>query len=75
MPPANGSNFVPPIPVPCPQQQRIGPFATSDEAELAAQSARIQLYQTSSIYSQGFPDSYFNPLQYYFYVYAYVPCS
>jgi hypothetical protein len=75
MPPTNGGNSVPAIAVACPQQQRIGPFATSDEAEFAAQSARDQLYQTSSVYSRGFPESYFNPLQYYFYVYAYLPCN
>src|SRR5208283_5428372 len=36
MPPANPQNTPPPSPGVCPQLQRIGPFLTSDEAELAA---------------------------------------
>ena len=74
MPPANPQNTPLPSPGVCPQLQRIGPFLTSDEAELAAQSARYQVIQTSSVYSQGFPDSNLNPLKYYFDVYILTPC-
>jgi hypothetical protein len=73
--PANPGSTSPPNPVVCPELQRIGPFQTSDEAELAAQSARYQLIQTSSVYSQGWPDSYFNPLRYFFDAYIFTRCN
>jgi hypothetical protein len=59
----------------CPLLEKIGPFLTSDDAELAAQSARYQLLPASSIYSQGWPDSYFDPLRYYFNVTILTPCN
>jgi hypothetical protein len=59
----------------CPVLEKIGPFLTSDEAELAAQSARYQLLPTSSIYSQGWPDSNFDPLRYYFDVTILAACN
>jgi len=71
---ANPQNTPLPSPGVCPQLQRIGPFLTSDESEFAAQSARYQVIQTSSVYSQGFPDSNLNPLKYYFDVYILSPC-
>jgi hypothetical protein len=74
MPPTNSGNIAPSLPGICPETRRIGPFLTSDEAELAAQSARYQVIQTSSIYSQGFPDSELNPPKYYFDVYILTPC-
>jgi hypothetical protein len=73
-PPTNSGYSALPIPGVCPQLQRIGPFLTGDEAELAAQSARYQVIQASSVYSQGFPDSNLNPLKYYFDVYILTPC-
>jgi len=75
IPPANTGNTAPLIPGVCHQRQTIGPFLTSDDAELAAQSAAYRVLQTSSIYSQGLPDSYFHPLQYYFDAYILAPCN
>jgi hypothetical protein len=75
MPPANPGGTSPPNPGVCPKLRRIGPFQTSDDAELAAQSARYQLIPTSSIYSQGLPDSYFNPLRYFFDAYIFTQCK
>jgi hypothetical protein len=74
-PPAKLRNTTPPIPGVCPQLLRIGPFQTSHEAELAAQSARYQVLQASSVYSQGWPGSYFDPLKYFFDVYIFSPCN
>jgi hypothetical protein len=51
------------------------PIPTSDEAELAVQSAGYQLIPTSAVYSQGWPDSYFNPLRYFFDAYIFIPCN
>jgi hypothetical protein len=59
----------------CPFLERIGPFLTSDDAEFAAQSARYQLIPTSSVYGRGWPDSYFDPLRYYFDVTILTPCN
>jgi hypothetical protein len=75
MPPANPGNTSPPNPGVCPELRRIGPFQTSDDAELAAESARYQLIQTSAVYSQGWPDSYFNPLRYFFDAYILFRCN
>ncbi len=74
MPPANPQNTPSPSPGFCPQLQRIGPFLTSDEAQLATLSVSYPVIQTSSVYSQGFPDSDLNPLKYYFDVYILTPC-
>jgi hypothetical protein len=73
--PANPGSTSPPTPGVCPELRRIGPFQTSDEAELAVQSARYQLIQTSSVNSQGWPDSYFNPLRYFFDAYIFTRCN
>ncbi len=74
MPPANAGTMAPSIPAVCSLHKRIGPFFTSDDAELAAQSLTYPLLRTSPVYSEGFPDSYFNPIQYYFYVDVLTAC-
>jgi hypothetical protein len=73
--PANPGSTSPPNPGVCPELLRIGPFQTSEEAELAVQSARYPIIQTSSIYSQGWPDSNFNPLRYFFDAYIFTRCN
>jgi hypothetical protein len=75
IPPKNTANTAPFIPGVCPQVQKIGPFLTSDDAELAAQSVSYPLLRTSAVYSQGFPDSEFIPLEYYFDVYILAACN
>lgn len=75
MPPVNPGNTAAATHGICPSQERIGPFLTSDDAELAAQSARFQLLPASPVYSQGWPDSLLDPLRYYFYVTIFTPCN
>jgi hypothetical protein len=73
--PVNPGSTSRPNPGVCPILERIGPFQSSDDAEFAQQSASYQLIQTSAIFSQGWPDSYFNPLRYYFDAYLFIPCN
>jgi hypothetical protein len=73
MPPAKAG--APSIPAGCALHKRIGPYLTSDDAELAALSLTYPIVRTSSVYSEGFPDSYFNPLQYYFYADILTACN
>jgi hypothetical protein len=73
MPPAKAG--APSIPAVCALHKRIGPYLTSDDAELAALSLTYPIVRTSSVYSEGFPDSYFNPLQYYFYADILTACN
>jgi hypothetical protein len=74
-PSANAGSTTPKSPGICPQTRTIGPFLTGDEAELGAEAARYQGLLTSSVYEQGFPDSYFNPVRYYFDVQILGPCN
>lgn len=74
-PPAtNAANMAPFIPAVCSLHKKIGPFLTSDDAELAAQSLIYPILRMSPVYSEGFPDSDLNPLQYYFYVDVLTAC-
>jgi hypothetical protein len=73
-PSANAGSTTPGSPGICPQTRTIGPFLTGDEAELGAEAARYQGLLASPVYEQGFPDSYFNPVRYYFDVQILGPC-
>jgi hypothetical protein len=74
-PPGSAGAPVPSTPGLCPRTVTIGPYFASDQAELAAQSARYQGNVASSVYETGWPDSYFNPIRYYFDVYVFAPCN
>jgi hypothetical protein len=75
MPPAKPGSVAPSIPAVCSLHKRFGPFLTSDDAELAAQSFPYPILGTSPVYSEGFPDSDLNPLQYYFYADILTACN
>jgi len=74
-PPGNAGTASPPNPGLCSRTLTMGPYFASDTAELAAQSARYQGTLTSSVYEAGWPDSYFNPIRYYFDMYIFAPCN